>query len=84
MAREAEDVASESYEIVSEVYGKSSLSACNALATLATILRKRGKYETAFEMFVDILSVRDCAFGPHHPATAIALTVNIVPHSGKT
>ena len=58
---------------MSEVYGKSSLSACNALSTLATILRKRGKYEIAFEMFVDILSVRDCAFGPHHPATAVAL-----------
>eukprot|EP00944_MAST-04C_sp_MAST-4C-sp1_P013275 g13275.t1 len=24
-------------------------------------------------MFVDIVSVRDCAFGPHHPATAVAL-----------
>ena len=58
---------------MSEVYGKSSLSACNALATLATILRKRGKYEIAFEMFVDIVSVRDCAFGPHHPATVVAL-----------
>ena len=47
----AEKAAGEAYGIMCDAYGDGSLAAANALTTLASILRRKGKQEVAFEMY---------------------------------